>query len=603
MNRIPFYRAPSGLWLPLKDPPEPPREMRRPAALEHSLVTVGYEMVCGRPSTVDGVVERLQQFSLRQVVYLVSRVTLRLGEYESMERRAEGQGTLAQKLFSARGLGRIAKALNAADPEVDWNTEGVLFHERQTLNLLKLAFLTLPCGVEEPESGSVEPLAEALLMMNDIIDRDPTGGATGEDASQKLELYFLANMLFNQGKSELAEIARIHELLVEPPLDDDTVTDLHNRLERATGLNWEMTWFALRGFHAFFRSRKPEDVDNGQVSMARNDGFPGFDFTDEELDKLYSVAAMPAVDLQQEIASGYSVDDIRPFDVLPFARHPLVTFEDDVFCMSLPLLRDLAGMNLQYRFMDDRVFNEEERRQFFQIRGRVFEDYLQRLLGRTFRSRLVNEKQLKLVAGSRKSCDGVVIYPEGALLFEFKSAIVPSTVRVAESFETYEDRVLGTVLRSSVQIASTIDQIEAGELLHLGVNPTVIRQYIPVTAMIEPIQAPLTHQRLSRLLEERGVYSNAKILPFQVLSVDDLELTEKAADSGASVFELLHGKIIDPDLVGIAFKNYCYLTGQDWLEGHNPHLAQRFKRISKEMLQYFRSRQAADMHAGEENGG
>lgn len=117
--------------------------------------------------------------------------------------------------------------------------KGVLFHERQTLDLLKLAFLTLPHDGEDPADGPVEALGAALLMMNDLIDRDPTEGAVGEAASQRLELYVLANMLFNQGKTDLAEIARVHELFVDPPVGKQTVADLRARLYKATGLNWE----------------------------------------------------------------------------------------------------------------------------------------------------------------------------------------------------------------------------------------------------------------------------------------------------------------------------------------------------------------------------
>lgn len=119
MERIPFYRTRSGLWLPFQDPSEEAEAQECPPGVEHTLITIGYEQVYGGDSTIGGIVERSRHFSLRQVIFLLSRITLRLREFRSLERRAEGQGQLALKLFSHRSIKRIAAALRDGAPNVD----------------------------------------------------------------------------------------------------------------------------------------------------------------------------------------------------------------------------------------------------------------------------------------------------------------------------------------------------------------------------------------------------------------------------------------------------------------------------------------------------
>lgn len=603
MEQVPFHRRPSGLWVPGHPPPPGSRNQSSPPELEHTLITVGYEMIFDVRPTIDDVIERLRQYSLQEVVYFISRITLMLGRYGKAETRQEGQFRLAQAAFSEATLQDIMSALSQADPEVDWNVQSVLFHERQTANLLKVAFLVLGLGNEGSGDGAVEPLAEALLMMNDLIDPDPTEGASGEEAARRMELYVLANTLFNQGKSPLAEISRAHELFIDPSLRVEGAGELAERLERATGMPPDLSWFSLRALDAFFRTRGEEQIDAGTVSMSRSTGFGDFDFTTEELAGMFAVAALPARQLQQEIEEQYSLSDLRFFDVLPLARHPLVVFEDNVYCLSHPLLRDLAGMNIQYRFLDPNVFDERERDEFLRIRGRLFEDYLRRLLARTFGElRFVDDLQLKTVAGGAKSCDGIVVYPNGTIFLEFKAALTPLAVRTGESLEQYESRILQTVLDSADQIQSTIELGKQGKLVEVGVDPAQVGNAIPITVLMDPAQTHLMHRRLAEQLERTGVYTDPSILPFQVLSVDEMEMLETAVHEGRNVHDLLREKVADDATVGIPFNNYCHLQNEPWVGTHNPHLADRFRRISRELQTYLQSKKKEEEEKDENQG-
>lgn len=389
-REIPFYRSPSGLWIPHRATEAVatvPAASTDIPTLKFALVTVGYEMVYGGASTVDGIVDRLRHCALEQIVAHVGRISHKLQRYSGLEEHAEGQGRLALNIFGRKEAATIGQALRGADPTIDWNRRGVLFHERQTLNLLKVAFLALRPG-DDPDdpADSLQPLGEALLMMNDIVDAGVSGLSASNSAQGRgLELYLFANTLFYQSRNELAEIARAHELFVQPNLEVEGADDLGKRLARATGSTPDFTWWALRALHAYYFAQDEETIDRGPVSLNRQTAFAdNFDLTPEESERAFAVATLSAEDMKQQIEQTYSYRDLRPFDVLPFARHPLVAFGERVYYVSLPLLRDLAGMNLQHRFLDPNVFSREERDEFLQIRGRLFEDYLDRLLHRTF---------------------------------------------------------------------------------------------------------------------------------------------------------------------------------------------------------------------------
>ena len=180
-----------------------------PPARAHPLlrfvrITVGYEEAFGEVGSVNAVVERLNHYSLERIVEVISRITL-ITAYYSGEDHAKGQAHVAAALFGKSVLQQIMRAVAARrGTKLDWKN-AVLFHERQTLNLLKIALLSMPVDQPGAADDSLRPLGEALLMVNDLLDQGVVDSdPLDTDRKRAFELYLFANVFFNQSTSELA---------------------------------------------------------------------------------------------------------------------------------------------------------------------------------------------------------------------------------------------------------------------------------------------------------------------------------------------------------------------------------------------------------------
>jgi hypothetical protein len=139
------------------------------------LTTVGYQdAVGGEPSTLDAIVARLKRGSLEKVVDVIGRVAATLNAAPRDERRLAAQGRCAIGLFGRDRVGkldaRLASRLGLTNA-AEWDRQ-VLFHERQCLTLLKIAFLALDLERNAVEPDVVPAVGEALLMVNDLLDRE-----------------------------------------------------------------------------------------------------------------------------------------------------------------------------------------------------------------------------------------------------------------------------------------------------------------------------------------------------------------------------------------------------------------------------------------------
>ena len=148
----------------------------------------------------------------------------------------------------------VLRALVRQRRGAEYDGDGVAyFSERQTLDLMKLALLTIEADAPDgnPDNGA---LVEALLMISDHLDDGFKGlDWSTEDGRNAMELYVHANTAFNEAGHALHDHVRSHYLYVE---QHDALSqlpgavDVPARLARATGMPAAVAWRALFAFRA-----------------------------------------------------------------------------------------------------------------------------------------------------------------------------------------------------------------------------------------------------------------------------------------------------------------------------------------------------------------
>jgi hypothetical protein len=181
------------------------QQAAEPAIARFSYTTLCWSDLTGYRPTLDQVVERLKRYSLMDIVGVTSRLSVVLGALEKagVDETVERQKRVASLLLGSAGTDALLKQVEAINGEPFEVSRTVLFHERQALNALKLAFLSNDLRAAPPRQSSL-PLVEALLMLNDLIDPQEGEMAAGTRAGeQAMELYISANLLFNERPTPL----------------------------------------------------------------------------------------------------------------------------------------------------------------------------------------------------------------------------------------------------------------------------------------------------------------------------------------------------------------------------------------------------------------
>ena len=80
-------------------------------------------------------------------------------------------------------------------------------------------------------------------------------------------------------------------------------------------------------------------IPNANMSIELTSYFTkNFNLAKKEIDLFFSIFSKDVRELQGQASQIYGIDSLRPLDMLPFAKWPLVAFEDRVYAVSLPLL-------------------------------------------------------------------------------------------------------------------------------------------------------------------------------------------------------------------------------------------------------------------------
>jgi len=563
-------------------------------------VALGYDEVFGIKPSWDELLARLRQYSLAQVLGCLGRISGVLDHFS--RRHAEAQKRVCDGLFGDRSLVVWTGVLNwlkrekqAGAPQA---TPG-LFHELQLITLAKVALLTLE--VDQPDGpASWDALAEALLMLNNlqqgVLGSNPGADPSTPEGFKVWHQHFIANGLFHHGDTEVHTFPRAYDLYLsdKPHLySDPAYVDLPAAVREATGLEPDTFWFILFAFMAHWRTIEPNAIAGGQWAMNPTTYFSTLTFSKADTDRFLSLVCLGVQDMKELVRSYYSVGALKPFHVLPFAKWPLVRIGDNLFCVSVKLLKHKLTDGLHHLFLDDKKFDRERRGRYLDYMGSVFEDYVSRLLARVYPAlahRYVGPKELT-ASISGQTCDFVILYGDALVLLEAKATRFSLAARTEESWSDYERQFKEIFLDSASQIDNTIKAIEAGKLLHLGIDPAVVRLYFPLVVSLEdlPMSRPI-YLKVREDIEQAGLLQDPKVRPFQAIDVGALEFLEIVLDSGRSLREILQEKVASEDGRDQSMGNYLLSKDEPFIKGPvNTYLGDSFTKLGDRAIEVFRA--------------
>ena len=556
-----------------------------------------YDVYGEDPSWAD-VADRLSGFGLGQVLVTLGGVSAVLNSYESLK----GQRRIVSALF--RDPEKVGR-----DFQTCWDrlkregATGLLtfFSEPQVVAVAKIALLVCP-HVAERSGSSLQPIGEALLMAADLIDREETIGLTPDghtDVSRDAWLRFIVmNGLFNVSDHFAESVARTHDLYLPddpaPHAGRDAV-DLRARFKEITGLDPEFAWGMGLALYGNWRTVDPRsDRPPGPLSLAAY--MSALNLSQDEIAALTKLFAVDAGEARATLRErGCEPDSLRPYDIQPLDRSPLVSLEGRLYCPSVRLLRWKLTTGLHHVFLRPGKRNDDaRRREYFNYAGRVFENYVGALFRRVFppeARRFVDEKALRQRIPARmKACDGLVLYGDTVLMLECKATLLPYGVRAQGDLDMLRSKVASIFGTAAEQFDDTILAIEAGRLGDL-IRPDHVTRYLSVVITLDTLPVErFFYQAIEEAVSQRNAPPHRKARPMQVLAVSELELLEAYMADGGSLADLLLERIENGTYRDSTMKNYLLAIGAHRVLRPNRWLEERYKELGTQTMALLRER-------------
>jgi hypothetical protein len=563
-----MYQDPkSRLWLPSNIVRE---EVPHPAmdfAYRYVSVSPGWFDLYGVRPTWDDFLERIRKLPVEQTLFHLSQINIALGKHPG----APGQVGICKNLFvqEANDLLRRLDAF-AARPEF----KGALrtpspFNEAQLLMAAKLALAFQPLDFQH-KSESLEPLGQALLMLNDLVS---------DKSSKDLEATstdMVASALFHFDDVLVHGMARAYDLFLRdrPELRAKHGLDLTGTLRATTGLEPDLLWALIFFLWAHFESLTPERV--GIPFSA--DAYLGH-FTAEERAQVIRLVSSSVEVMAVQLAGKVSTEDIRLYDVLEFANSPIVSIGGKDICLSVRLLKNKLITGLHYFFLN--LITDKKTRDLYLIyRGEVVEQYVDELLRRCFPAAsgiYIGPEQFSRSDGG-SICDGALYYGDAIVFLEVKGKQFDLRARTGVR-QSLQKKFEDIIYEGAKQLDETERAFRAGTLKFPGVDPSRTHTVFPLLILLEHLVLnPLTYRAIAKELDTRRLLSGTGVAPIQIINLADLEHMETGIDAGLfGLREVLQNKIASEALRGASLKNHLLENHREFFaKNQNPYLRRVF---------------------------
>ncbi|MCC6243016.1 MAG: hypothetical protein IT353_09260 [Gemmatimonadaceae bacterium] len=517
-------------------------------------MTVGWGAMMGSPASIEAINSRLRRYGLGRVLRELSRLNIAL---EHRSPRHEDGSLEDQQDFVLAGLvgpehtaalrRHATERLKDPTPSPD---RLVFIHERQVLTAMKMALLCIGADAPADERTDMEPLLEALLMINDIIDaRFENLDTLTPDGREQFAGYEFALAQFHARTITVSERPRAFHQFVEIPsgILKQSDFDVAAELTRATGLAPFDVFVAIHSIQTLWLAMTEDELIAGEVAMDPDRFFSTLTALDPaERAKWIALVATDLADLQARVRAKYA-NDLRHFDFLEFEKSPVVMIDGRLWCLSVPLLSYLGTDGLYHRLCETRHFTSAQQQLFRTSHGKLVEAYAVAGLKRMFGARCIPEATLKALPSlrNRKVCEAVIDCGDSLLLVDVKASRVPLPARHADGPAALLQAWRPPIERAASQMESLATSVRQDLLAPLGISASRILRIYPVLIVTDHVALPQTRARIEQQIIAHHPLGTSvargEVERLITLSLPELEHLESAIDAGHDVVSLLQG--------------------------------------------------------------
>jgi len=570
--------------------------------LDFTGVTLSYRRVYKKKATWDDLEKEIAPYSIEQIVIVICRISVSLYN-RALPWDPKTQLRICKGIFGEKEFPRIFESIKSLEVEMKQENDAaplLIFHEQQALNLLKAALL-LKTENEKETCDNLVGIGRALLMITDLIEGEPgdllSVNIGDPEYFDRWLAHILGNYLFKSGIVSSTELARYYDLYLsdKPALRDcGSYINLIAILQQIVGLKPDELWSLTYAVGAYWQTISDKAIPDANMSINIDSYLTTqFTFAVEEVQHFFSLCAINIGELRRNVCELYSLESMRPLDMLPFAKWPLVIFDDRLYSISLPLLMQKLTTGLHYLYLDERI-EEEQRQIYLTYMGEVFEDYVHRAFDRMFplyskRYLRLNDIRDKI---STKYCDGLIAYENGVILVESKASLFTFEARVGHDITTIRSRLDDIYLDGAKQIQATIDALRQGLRDDKGTIPDEIEWYLPVIITLEHIPMnPIIYGPVRKMLATQGLLKKRDILQLQSINIGELEQIEAILESGYSFKELFKEKLSQPTEAEDSWANFLFRRRNKFKAPQNAFLNSCVDELYDRALKYFAERQ------------
>ncbi len=462
----------------------------------------------------------------------------------------------------------VLKALHKAGPD-----SVTVFDEILTINATKRALMVCPRG-RPLELDAPKILGTALLAVGGLIDREfvvAPAIARKPAGRSRSNAHLLANGLFNRPSVERHEEARAYLLYLrdhDDPRHSPFYMNLPQRLQNISGLDSITFLSILHSVSSLWRGRQQIALINTGSVFDRSHFQRSLSLSDDDLQQYLGVVSQS---LDSAVATAHALHgaaEWSTYDRIYLAKHPVLDDGQRIYCPSVKLLSEKLTTGLHHVFLaPDNGLTEDQRKQFLDFMGAVFEKYVVDALPGAFQGTVMMERDLQ-IRQSDRVCDAAILSGSGLILLEVKAGLLPADAVAGRSWDVFRRKATQTVVEAAAQISATVDSVQSGALEGRGIARDVA-PIIPLVVTLEhfPI-TPAMYDELDADIRGQGMLRQTNVLPWQLMNVSDLEVCEG-------------WRAINEDPVQVVLKRALHRTGpkypfSNYRWAHHPEVGEAF---------------------------
>ncbi len=559
------------------------------SALEFWIISVGYKDIFEDALEEGDLISLLKTFNRFELLLLLSKIGLVLhNDRQDPWYTPKVQRFLIAAFLDTPTKNALHRKLNELAKAHGDNPRCALFAELQIINLMKLAILH--CVDEGGTAISSEDeryrFGKCCLIMNDLL-RPPLLAMTEESeeaVKTKLKEEIIRNHLFQDNESFQHAFVRSHDLYWELPpqlSNDPQFFDIRGAFQNATGFTppeYLGIGFSLWSWWSEVTMRTVGSSDH--ILINPKTFFQTVVKNRPKCDAIFQQLSLPANQYRDKLAeelSGLTEDWRAPYSNITLEQYPIIEIGGNLVCLSMKYLSRKLTRNIFYTINNSLSYAEADKfRAFF---GRVFEEYIRRLLQRYLDKRCQIERYSteKAEAG-----EAVLIYPRVLVIVEAKSSRLSLDIVRFGYLKMYQETISRVLIHGCKQIDRVIKDFKSRKFTIKGVNPSDVGRFYPLLVTVHTFpQDPLTCSEIEQLLNHEHLLEEEGIAPLTLISVGELEKLEPLLLK-ESMVNFLGRKTGDESYRTMSVNNFLFSFYKDL--GPSDWMRERFKEIGESLM-------------------